>query len=157
MATTYASQFYTSGGVIIVPPSWAMIGALKGDSVVTTIATTVTNGTNTKYLIPLPATGLAKLLGFWLNCGDLDSNGSPLLDADIVWLYTIGGVLQTPVVLYDSSVSGLFSAAITDKWVDCARRKLEIGDDGVGHLAFLVNVAGATPASGSLNVRPQWI
>ena len=148
MATTYASQFYTSAGVILPEgrPSSAMVGAAKKDSCTTTIATTVTNGTNTKYLMPLPAVGIGRLLGFWLNCGDLDSSGSPALDADIVWIYTVGGVQQTPVVLYDSSVSGLFSAAITDKWVDLARRKFEVADDGVGHLTFLVNVAAATPA-----------
>jgi hypothetical protein len=156
MATTYASQFYTSAGVVITPPCSAMIGACKKDSCTTTIATTVTNGTNTKYLMPLPATGLSRLLGFWLNCGDLDSNGTPLLDADIVWIYTVG-TTTTTVVLYDSSVSGLFSAALTDKWVDVSRRLLEVADSGVGHLACLVNVAAATPASGTLNIRPIWI
>lgn len=156
MATTYASQHYTSAGVILAPPAAGNLGGLKGDSCTSTIATTVTNGTNTKYLMPLPATGTFKLLGFWLNCGDLDSSGSPALDADIVWIYTVG-TTTTTVVLYDSSVSGLFSAALTDKWVDLSRRTLEYGDGGVGHLAFLVNVAAATPASGSLNIRPQWI
>jgi hypothetical protein len=155
MATTYTSPFYTSSGVVLIPPASTMIGGLKGDSCVSTIATTVTNGLNERYLMPLPATGLAKLLGFHLKSDDLDA-GTPALDADIVWRYTVGTTI-TDVVLYDSSVLGLFSAALADTWIDLARRPLEIADSGVGHLIFKVNVAAATPVSGVLRIRPHWI
>jgi hypothetical protein len=157
MATTYASPFYDTAGKVLITPSSPMVGGIKGDSVTTTIATTVTNGVgNLHFLMPLPATGLSRLLGFWLKCADLDSNGTPLLDADIIWRYIVG-TTTTDVVVYDSSVLGLFSAALADTWIDLSRRLLEVADTGVGHLIFKVGVAAATPASGSLILRPQWI
>lgn len=156
MATTYSSTFYTSAGAILIPPASTMIGGIKGDAVNETIPTTVTNGVNERYLMPLPFTGNNILLGFWLQAADFDTGG-PTLDADLVMRYTLNGVAQTDIVIYDSSVLGLFSATLAMKWVPLNRRKFETADNGVGHLIFKVGVAATTPASGALIVLPWWL
>jgi len=154
MATTYSSRFYRSNGDVIPGFPFGAKGYQSGIEFNETIATTVTDGLDEHYLFPLPALGTRRLHGFWLSAGDMDTGG-PTLDADIVWRYTIGGVQQTDVVLYDSSASGLFSAALANKWVGLWRL-MEASDTGVGHVIFKVGVAATTPAAANLTVLPRW-
>lgn len=154
MATTYSTRFYTSAGVVLPGFPYGQKGLLSGIEFNETIATTVTDGLDEHFLFPLPALGTRRLQGFWLTAGDMDTGG-PTLDADLVWRYTIGGVAQTDVVLYDSSASGLFSAAIALKWVGLWRL-MEAADNGSGNVIFKVGTAATTPAAANLTVLPRW-
>jgi hypothetical protein len=156
MATTYSTRFYNSDGTIkpgIVP--FGATGHPSFEEFNETIATTVTDGLDEHYLMPLPFTGNRRLLGLWITAGDMDT-GTPALDADIVYRYTLNAVVQTDVVVYDSSVAGLFSAAIAMKWHP-KRLTLPAADDARGHLIFKVGVAAATPAAANLTVIPFWV
>lgn len=110
MATTYSSTFYTSSGSVKVDRAMSSsnAGGLLGASFSETIATTVLDGLDEHYLMPVPAGGNHRLQGFLMSTGGLmDTNATPLLDADIVLRTTLNGVI-TNTVIYDGSASGPF-------------------------------------------------
>lgn len=153
MATTYSSRFYTSSGAVKVDKAMSNsnAGAALAGMFSETIATTVTDGLDEHYLQPAPTSGARRLQAFFLQAGDMDTGG-PTLDADIVFRTTLNGVV-TDTIVYDSSVSGLFSAAIALKLVD-SFTTLAQSDDGWGHFVFKVNVAATTPAAVNLTFLP---
>lgn len=154
MATTFSSRFYTTSGA--VKESRAMgssnTGGVLSAAFSETIATTVIDGVDEHYLMPAPVNGERELQGFLLQAGDMDTGG-PTLDADIVFRTVLNGV-TTDTMVYDSSVSGLFSAALALKWVDGAQLKLPQSDTGIGHFVFKVGVAATTPAAVNLTFVP---
>src|ERR1051325_1773402 len=153
--TTYSARFYTSSGAVIVANamSQSTAGGLLGAAFSETIATTVIDGVGDEHvMMPAPATGTRRLLGFWLSSGDMDTGG-PTFDGDIVFRTLLNGV-TTDTVVYDSSVSGLFSAVIAYKWVDGATLLLPNSDNGFGHFVFKTNVAATTPAAVNLTFVP---
>jgi hypothetical protein len=154
MATTYSSRFYRSSGAVIVGRgmSHSNTGGALTAALSETIATTVTDGLDEHFLMPAPAGGNRILQGFWLSAGDMDTGG-PTLDADIVFRTVLNGV-TTDTIVYDSSVAGLFSAAIAMKWVDGAQLLLANSDTGIGHFVFKVGVAATTPAAANLTFIP---
>lgn len=154
MATTYSSRFYTSTGAVISnrAMSSSNAGGALNAAFSETIPTTVTDGLDEHYMMPAPTTGERELQGFLLQSGDMDTGG-PTLDADIVFRTTLNGVV-TDTMVYDSSVSGLFSAAIALKWVDGAQLKLPQSDNGFGHFVFKVGVAATAPAAVNLTFVP---
>ncbi len=153
MATTYSSRFYTSSGA--VKSDKAMSNSNAGFSSLAsfseTIATTVTDGLDEHYLMPAPTSGARRLQGFWLQAGDMDTGG-PTLDADIVFRTVLNGV-TTDTIVYDSSVAGLFSAALALKYVDSFTTLLQ-SDNGWGDFVFKVGTAATTPAAANLTFVP---
>lgn len=156
MATTYSSRFYTSSGAVIAGRAMgaSLAGGILNAAFSETIATTVIDAADEHYLMPAPTSGERELQGFLLQAGDMDTGG-PTLDADIVFRTTLNGVV-TDTMVYDSSASGLFSAALALKWVDGAQLKLPQSDNGIGHFVFKVNVAATTPAAVNLTFVP-WV
>jgi hypothetical protein len=153
MATTYSTSFYTSGGAVKEDRamSGSNAGGLLGASFSETIATTVTDGLDEHYMQPAPANGNRRLQGFFISGGDMDTGG-PTLDADIVFRTVLDGVV-TDTLIYDSSVSGLFSAALAFKYVHSGVL-LPGSDSGTGHFVFKVGVAATTPAAANLTFVP---
>jgi hypothetical protein len=153
MATTYSSTFYTSTGAVKDDRAMSSgnAGGLHGASFSETIATTVTDGLDEHYMQPAPANGNRRLQGFLLQGGDMDAGG-PTLDADIVFRTVLDGVV-TDTMIYDSSVSGLFSAALALKYVHSGVL-LPQSDSGTGHFVFKVNTAATTPAAANLTFVP---
>lgn len=110
MATTYSSTFYTSSGAVKEDRAMSSsnAGGLLGASFSETIATTVIDGLDEHYLMPVPAGGNHRLQGMLLSTGGkMDTNETPLLDADIV-LRTVLNGSTTNTVIYDASALGPF-------------------------------------------------
>lgn len=156
LSTSYSTRFYTSSGVPL--PGFPAVGQMGVNTLPfsETIATTDTDTVGDRhYCFPLPGDGTRTLQGFWISAGDMDTGG-PTLDADLVLIYTLNNVEvidATPI--YDSSVAGLFSAAIAMKWVD-VWRVLPASDDGRVHVVFRVVAAATTPAAANLTLIPFW-
>lgn len=112
MVTTYSSRFYTSSGAVL--PNAGMsnsnAGGLLGAIFSETIPTTVTDGLDEHYLMPVPANGVRRLQTLLMFNGDLDTNDTPLLDADLVIRTTLNGVV-TDTIVYDASARGPFSVS----------------------------------------------
>lgn len=157
MATTYSTRYYNSDGSVKQPPPSASTLGLQSTPINETIATTVIDGVGDRhFLFPLPVQGVRKLL-YWLRkSGDMDTGG-PTLDADIVLIWTLLGVEQTAVVVYDSSANLPFSAAVTA--LELFEPNLDLtpykaADGGYVHIAFLTNTAATTPAAVNLTLIP---
>lgn len=113
MATTYSSRFYTSSGAVL--PNAGMsnsnAGGLLGAIFSETIPTTVLDGLDEHYLMPVPANGVRRLQTLLMSTGgDMDTNATPLLDADLVVRTTLNGV-ATDTIVYNASSQGPFSVA----------------------------------------------
>jgi hypothetical protein len=156
LSTSYSPRFYTSAGVPLPGFPQAAQSGICGLSFSETIATTDLETIGDRhYCFPLPGDGTRTLHGFRISAGDMDS-GTAALDADLVFIYVLNGVEvidATPI--YDSSVAGLFSAALAEKYVD-AWRLIPVSDNGRVDVVFRVNVAAATPAAANLTLVPVW-
>lgn len=155
MSTSYSSRFYTSAGAVLPNKqmSGSNTGGLFGTSLSETIPTTDTDGVGDEhFLMPAPTSGARRLQGFWIAAGDMDT-GAAALDADVVFRTVLNSVV-TNTMVYDSSVSGLFSAVLAYKWVDGGDLLLPQADAGFGNFILLVNVAAATPAAANLTFFP---
>lgn len=151
MATTSSTAFYTSASSLVARVDRAMpssnSGALNGAGFSETIATTVTDGLNEHYLMPTPCDRQHILRGLLLAYGQMDTNTTPLLDADIV-LRTVIGSTTTNTVVYDSSASGLFSVPGTGSQEFQLSSPAKIGATAGWAAVGATNLAEATlPAS----------
>lgn len=112
MATTSSTAFYTSASSLVARVDRAMpasnSGALNGAGFSETIPTTVTDGLDEHYLMPIPCDRAHILRGLFLANGKMDTNTTPLLDADIV-LRSVIGATTTNTVVYDASALTPFS------------------------------------------------
>jgi hypothetical protein len=78
------------------------------------------------------------------------------LDADIVLVYSLAGVEQTAVVLYDASANSPFSAAVTALEYFELNHSLttyQASDGGFVHIVFKTNTAATTPAAANLTLE----
>ena len=156
MATTaYSTRFYKSTGAVVVQNSMSASnagGVLSAEFNETVPTTQLDTIGDELWMMPAPTAGERRLLGFFLTAADMDS-GTAALDADIIFRTVLNGV-TTDTVVYDSSVQGLFSAALALKWVTGANLKLPQSDSGVGHFIFKVNVVAAAAVAGNLTFIP---
>lgn len=111
MATTYSTSFYSSSGAVKSERAMSSsnAGGVLSAAFSESIPTTVTDGLDEHYIMPVPATGNRRLQGMLLALSaSLDTNTTPLLDADIVVRTTLNGVI-TDTIVYNASSDGPFS------------------------------------------------
>lgn len=156
MADTYSSRYYNSNGTIKLPPPSASNLGEQAIHINETIATAVTDADGDRhFLAPIPVAGARELLRMLRKSGDMDTGG-PTLDADLVLVWYLSGVEQTPVVIYDSSAQLPFSAAVTALEYFELKRSLTpylTADGGFVHLVFKTNTAATTPAAANLTLE----
>ena len=153
MANYYGTRYYNSDGTTKQPgPTASNLGVQMAP--VNQAITTTHLGTagNRVYLVPFPAQGPRSLLGTWLKGTDMDTGAG--LDADLVLIYSVNGVEQTPIVVVDTSALSIpFTAAVAMQWIDIAQA-FPNNADGPVHLVFLVNEVAGTPAAGTVTALP---
>jgi hypothetical protein len=156
-STSYSPRFYTSGGVVL--PNFPAAGQMGVNSLSLseTIPTTDQDFIgDLRYLFPLPGDGTRRLHGFWISAAAMDSNATKTLNANLVLIYILNGVVTVdPTPIYNSSVAGTFQTAVAMKWVD-SWRPLQASDDGKIHVAWQIVTVSATPAAGNLTLVPYW-
>lgn len=142
-----AASATTVNSALFSNPTWPKKLPAGVDCVrhVETLPTTQTDfAADRTRLIPLPDGVL--LIGFFIECEDLDTNATETLDADIILVDDNG----TTILL---NAGTLFEDAITTPlWVDCAGTIVAADGDTVASLQFYVNTKSATPAEGDLTI-----
>lgn len=160
MANFYYSRYYNSDGTVKTPaPSASNLGSQIVPVKATITTTNLGTATNRVYLAPIPSTGPRTLLGLdAYKATDMDTNGSPTLDGDIVLIYTINGVEQTPIIIVDSSVLSLaLSAPVAEQWIDLMQAIPNADGGGPVHVVLLINTAAATAAQGTLQFKLEYV
>jgi hypothetical protein len=156
MADTYSTRYYNSNGTVKLPPPSASNLGQQAILINETIATAVTDANGDRhFLAPIPVAGVRELRRMLRKSGDMDTGG-PTLDADIVLVWYLSGVEQTPVVLYDSSANSPFSAAVTalEYFEMMVSLTPYLAADGqFVHLVFKTNTAATTPAAANLTLE----
>lgn len=155
MPNFYGSRYYNSDGTPKTPTVSASNLGVQVPTVSQAISTTMLGtATNRVYLVPLPAAGPRTFLGTFVQGTDMDSNGSPTLATNLVLIYSINGVEQTPVIVVNMAGLGIpLTAAVPLTWVDIAQA-MPNNADGPVHLVLLINTAAATAAAGTLTLIP---
>jgi hypothetical protein len=159
MASYYYNRYYNSDGTVKTPPPSASNLGTQVVPIKATITTThLGTAANRVYLAPIPSTGPRTLLGLSISATDMDSNGTPTLDADLVLIYTINGVEQTAIVIVDTSALSIpLSAAVTWQWIDLMQAIPNADAGGPVHLVLLINTAAATAAQGTLTIKAEYV
>lgn len=148
-ATVYSSLFDSAG----VPTKGRPFATERGamfDRVSYAIATTSIDDVGDRVqLIPVPHGVEIVTLNF--ECGDLDTNGTPLLDMDIV---LSNGVAASDVILYNAGTA--FTAALGTTII---RPFSTLARSTRNYLTIdlYVNAAAATAAAGTIKLVAQWL
>jgi hypothetical protein len=155
MASFYGTRYYNSDGSAKTPPPTASTLGLQEAPVKQAITTThLGTAGNRVYLVPLPGTGPRTLTGVWFQATDMDSGAG--LDVDLVLIYSVNGVEQTPIIVVDTSALSIpLTAAVAMQWIDI-QQAFPNNADGLVHLVALVNVVAGTAVAGTLTVLPHY-
>ncbi len=153
MANFFGSRYYNSDGTVKTPTVTASNLGVQVPTVSQAITTTMLGtATNRVYLVPLPAAGPRNFLGTFIQATDMDSGSN--LAANLVLIYSINGVEQTPIIVVNLATLGIpLTSAVPLTWVDIAQQ-MPNNADGPIHLVLLINTAAATAVAGTLTLIP---
>lgn len=153
MANFFGTRYYNSDGTAKTPTVTASTLGVQMAPVKQAITTThLGTAGNRVYLVPYPAAGPRSLLGTWFQSTDMDTGAG--LDVDLVLIYSVNGVEQTPIIVVDTSALSIpLTAAVAMQWIDIAQA-FPNNADGPIHLVALVNVIAGTAAAGTLTLLP---
>lgn len=123
-------------------------GPLRGKITITTA--TLADVGDHGWIVPVRVNGL--ITRICQTCGDMDSNGSPTLNADLILRTFDDAGAAVDTVIYDSSALSLpYSAAKTAEWYQLPTPvRVPASSTGMGHIMFYVNAAAATAVQGVL-------
>ena len=153
-ATVYSSLFNSDGTPKKVwnPP----FGAMGSISIRDTVATTTLDDTG-DFLALIPVANGTVMTELTVANGDLDTDGSPALDADIIMRAIDSAGTATDTILYNAGAA--FQAAVTTARViplvaddDVGGIEATGGAEGYVLIGFYVNTAAATGASTTLDL-----
>lgn len=150
VGTTYSALYDSDGNPKDGRPLRIADGGAWVDFLSDTIPTTMQDDVgDVRYLIPV-ATGKRPLL-IVVDSTDMDSNGAPTLNADLVLRTTDKDGNHTDTVIYDSSAEAAFTAAI-DNRIHFVNVVVPNSKDTNGHIVWKVVAAAATAVQGTLNL-----
>lgn len=153
--TAYSDLFDSTLGTPVLTRPRTGIGRPQMEVVVEEIATTSLDDANDRVkLIPVPSG--ADLLMLVLEHEDLDSGGTPTLDADIVLSTEDSAGTVTDTILFNAG-TGFQSARTTPLVIILDNVSVPNDEDQIGSIDFLVNTAAATAAAGDVKLVAFWI
>lgn len=161
MASTTYSALYNSDGTPLSTYPQLMPTSF---SLTYTVPTAQQDLGDTSYLIPVPLG--CTLTGLMVSNGDMDTNGTPLLDMDVVLRLPLSDGTNQDDILYNAGTA--FTAAVTTPLyvaiVDATGQTyggLKVASRSTtglrpltphGHVILLVNAAAATAAAAAITL-----